>query len=106
MTTPGALDKMDFYILLAISDQPLHGYAISERIAADSSGSALIAPTNLYRYIYRLEESGLITPVLEAASDAPTRKKRYQLTTFGRRHLKAEAICLADATKIALERIG
>lgn len=104
MTTPGTLDKMDFYILLAVSKNPLHGYGISEQIRADSRSSILIAPTNLYRYLYRLEDAGLITP-LEDAADPTSRKKVYQLTTAGRRHLKSEANHLSDAARLATLRI-
>ena len=105
MSTPGALDKMDFYILLALAEKPLHGYAISEQITVDSGGSAVIAPTNLYRYLYRLEDAGMITPVA-TSSNLALKRKSYQLTTAGSRRLKSEALHLADATELAAQRLS
>ena len=81
---------LDLLILKAVSLQPQHGWAISERIAQVSRAKLQIAQGSLYPALHRLERRGLIKAEW-GASDNNRRAKFYELTRAGRRQLEAEA---------------
>jgi len=81
---------LDLLILKAVSLQPQHGWAISERIAQVSAAKLQIPQGSLYPALHRLERRGLITAEW-GASDNNRRAKYYELTRLGRRQLETEA---------------
>lgn len=72
------LSEATFYVLAAL-DEPLHGYAIMQKVEAMSEGSVAIGPGTLYGAFTTLEKQGLIEKVSEE-----DRRKTYALTAKGR----------------------
>jgi DNA-binding PadR family transcriptional regulator len=72
------LPEATYYILVAL-DEPLHGYAIMQKVEAMSEGTVVIGPGTLYGAFSTLEKQGLIAMVKEEA-----RRKYYALTERGR----------------------
>lgn len=82
-----------FQILLSLSEQPLHGYAIMNDVLQRTGGRVKLWPGMLYGSLKRLSESGLVEETV-APDDAPRdrmERRFYQLTAEGRRALAAEA---------------
>jgi transcriptional regulator len=79
---------LDLLILKAPSLEPMHGWAISERIRV--SRAALQIPQGLlYPALYRLERRGWIKAEW-GASDNNRKAKYWELTRPGRKQLAAE----------------
>ena len=72
------LSEATYYILVAL-DEPLHGYAIMQKVETISEGSVVIGPGTLYGAFSTLEKQGLIEKVKEEE-----RRKSYALTARGR----------------------
>jgi len=81
---------LDLLILKALSLQPMHGWAISERIHQVSRETLQIQQGSLYPALHRLERRGWIT-AWWGASENNRRAKYYQLARAGRKRLEAEA---------------
>ena len=81
---------LDLLILKALSLQPQHGWAMSERIHQVSRASLQIPQGSLYPALHRLERRGWIKAEW-GASDNNRRAKFYELTRTGRKQLDAEA---------------
>ena len=80
----GTLDLMILTILLR---EPMHGYGISQRLAARSHDHFQVNPGSLFPSLYRLEQDGKLK-----ADWRPTennrRAKYYRLTASGKRQLE------------------
>ena len=84
------LHPLEFRILVALLDQPRHGYEIVRAIESDR-GEATVYPANLYRRIRDLTASGLLEEV-DAPDSSPDPRRRYMgVTALGRRVVTAEA---------------
>jgi PadR family transcriptional regulator, regulatory protein PadR len=81
---------LDLLILKALSLEPMHGWAISERIHQVSQATLQIPQGSLYPALHRLERRGWISASW-GASDNNRRAKYYELTRAGRKQLAAEA---------------
>lgn len=81
---------LDLLILKALSLEPMHGWAISERIRQVSRAALQIPQGSLYPALHRLERRGWIRAEW-GASDNNRRAKYYELTRAGERQLAAEA---------------
>lgn len=79
-----------YYILLALTE-PLHGYAIMEKIEAISNGRIEMGPGTLYGVLKRLEKDNYIE-----LADADGRRKVYEMTAVGERALTKEYNRLAS----------
>ena len=84
---PGTLDLL---ILRTLDSQPLHGWAISERIQQISQDVLQVNQGSLYPALHRLEHQGLIEAEW-SISELGRRAKYYRLTVPGRRRLTVEA---------------
>lgn len=80
---------LDLLILKALSLEPMHGWAISERIQQVSRATLQIPQGSLYPALHRLERRGWISASW-GASDNNRRAKYYELTRAGRKQLSAE----------------
>src|SRR5699024_2437995 len=78
------LSETMHYILLALRE-PLHGYAVMQKIEKMSNGTVMLAPGTLYGAIENLNKHGWIEPVGKSG-----RRKMYMITTEGSAVLKAE----------------
>lgn len=85
------LSEPTFYILLSLSSDEKHGYAILKDVDDLSSGQTRLSASTLYEALSRLLEQGLIERV-EASTDASSRRPRkaYRLTHLGRQVLGGE----------------
>jgi transcriptional regulator len=81
---------LDLLILKALSLEPQHGWAISERIHQVSRASVQIPQGSLYPALHRLERRGWIRAEW-GVSENNRRAKYYALTAEGRKQLRAEA---------------
>ena len=84
---PGTLDLL---ILRTLQSDPLHGWAISERIQQVSEDVLQVNQGSLYPALHRLEHQGWIEAEW-AVSELGRRAKYYRLTASGRRQLAVEA---------------
>ena len=88
---------LDLLILKALSLQPMHGWAISERLHQVSRETLQIPQGSLYPALHRLERRGWIAAEW-GASENNRRAKYYELTRAGRRQLDAETDAWARLT--------
>jgi DNA-binding PadR family transcriptional regulator len=72
--------------MLAVANEPLHGYAIMQKVKEDSNDSVQLGPGTLYGALKRLLEDGWLK---EVANDSSTRRS-YILATQGRNSLQTE----------------
>src|SRR5207302_4594943 len=79
----------DLLILKTINLQPLHGWAISERIQQISNEVLQVQQGSLYPALHRLERRGWIK-ARWGTSENNRRAKYYELTRAGRKQLEAE----------------
>ena len=95
------LTPVVFDILIALADQPRHGYGVMQEVEA-RSGTRLLAGT-LYRALDRLLTEGHIEEVTATTRPAGRdgRRRTYRLTKLGRRVAMAEAQRLATALDAA-----
>ena len=77
---------LDAVILGALSDGPLHGYAIVKRLKQSSGGLLKLGEGQLYPALHRLEKSGMVTAVWDQQEGKPSRRV-YDLTDVGRKEL-------------------
>ena len=80
---------LDLLILKALSLEPQHGWAISERIHQVSRASLQIPQGSLYPALHRLERRGMIKAEW-GESENNRRAKYYELTRAGRKQLDAD----------------
>ena len=83
---PGTLDLL---ILRMLQKEPLHGWAIAERVQQISEDVLQINQGSLYPALHRLEHQNWIEAEW-AVSELGRRAKYYKLTTAGRRQLAVE----------------
>lgn len=81
---------LDLLILKALSLQPMHGWAISERIRQVSRATLEVPQGSLYPALHRLERRGWIRAEW-GVSDNNRKAKYYHLTRAGRKQLEAES---------------
>ena len=72
------LSEATYYVLAAL-DEPLHGYALMQKVETMSEGQVVIGPGTLYGAFAALEKQALIEKVSEQ-----DRRKTYGLTHKGR----------------------
>ena len=84
---PGTLDLL---ILRTLQTEPMHGWAISDRIQQISQDVLQVNQGSLYPALHRLEHQGWIAAEW-AVSELGRRAKYYRLTPAGRRQLAVEA---------------
>ena len=80
---------LDLLILKTVNLQPLHGWAISERIQQISNEVLQVQQGSLYPALHRLERRGWIK-ARWGTSENNRRAKYYELTRAGRKQLEAE----------------
>jgi DNA-binding PadR family transcriptional regulator len=79
-----------FQILIALADQPRHGYGIMLDIAERSDGKVKLSPGTLYGSIKQMLEDGWIEEVSSRTSADDERRRYYRLTREGREAARQE----------------
>lgn len=80
---------LDLLILRTLALEPLHGWAVSERIQQISSDVLCVQQGSLYPALHRLERRGWIKAKW-GTSDNNRRAKFYELTRSGRQQLEIQ----------------
>ncbi len=81
---------LDLLILKVIALEPMHGWAIAQRIRQMSGEVLQVGQGALYPSLHKLEQNGWITAEW-AVSENNRRAKYYTLTKAGRKALNLEA---------------
>ena len=95
------LQPTTFHILLSLSDEDRHGYAIILEVSRRTQGELKLSAGTLYRSIQRMVESGLITEIRTRPEFDDERRRYYRITPLGRAVAEAEAGRLRDLLKMA-----
>jgi PadR family transcriptional regulator, regulatory protein PadR len=81
---------LDLLILKILALEPLHGWAISQRLRQVSGEVLQVSDGSLYPALHKLEQQGWIRAEWKP-SDNNRRAKFYSLTRLGKRCLEKEA---------------
>jgi PadR family transcriptional regulator len=80
---------LDLLLLRVLSLEPMHGWAIAQRIRQMSNEQLRVGQSALYPALHKLEQHGWIEAEW-GPSENNRRAKYYKLTAAGRKALKAE----------------
>jgi len=78
---------LDLLILKVLAPEPLHGYAIAQRLQQVSRDVVQVQQGTLYPALHRLEQRGYLSAAWKA-SDTGRDAKFYKLTKQGRAQLE------------------
>lgn len=81
---------LDLLLLKILALEPLHGWAISQRLTQISGDVLQVSDGSLYPALHKLEQGGWIASEWKP-SENNRRAKFYSLTRVGRRQLQKEA---------------
>ena len=81
---------LDLLILKAVAFEPIHGYAIAQRLEQVSRGVVQVPEGSLYPALHRLENRGFLAADWKK-TDTGREAKFYRLTRKGRKQLETEA---------------
>jgi PadR family transcriptional regulator PadR len=81
---------LDLLLLKILALQPLHGWAVSQRLTQISGEILQVSDGSLYPALHKLEQEGWITAEWKT-SELGRRAKFYSLTRLGRKQLEKEA---------------
>src|ERR1700757_4235093 len=96
---------LDVLILKVLALEPLHGLAISRRIAQVTGNTFQVKPGSLFPALHRMEEAGWLSSTW-GESENTRRAKFSRLTKAGPRQLKQETdqwVRISSAMASALE---
>lgn len=98
--TGGTLDRLiQPAVLLILTEGPLHGYAITERIAEmPSFADQKPDVSGVYRFLKTMEGKELVVGTWDLSASGPARK-RYQITPTGEQCLREWVKTLEDHRK-------
>jgi PadR family transcriptional regulator PadR len=81
---------LDLLLLKILALEPLHGWAISQRLRQVSGDVLQVSDGSLYPALHKLEQEGWIRAEWKL-SENNRRAKFYSLTRLGRKQLEREA---------------
>ncbi len=81
---------LDLLILKILALEPMHGWAIGQRLRQFSGDVLQVSDGSLYPALHKLEQEGLIRAEWKA-TDNNRRAKYYSLTRIGRKRLEHES---------------
>ncbi|HYN06387.1 MAG TPA: PadR family transcriptional regulator [Vicinamibacterales bacterium] len=101
-----------FHVLVALADEPRHGYAIIKEVSARTAGRVELGTGTLYGIVKRLlaEGLGVESRTRPPAGSDDERRRYYRLTAFGKRVVAAETarleamVTAARATQMLRQR--
>lgn len=80
---------LDLLILKILALEPMHGWAISQRLKQLSTDVLQVSDGSLYPALHKLEQEGWISAEWKP-SENNRRAKYYKLTRLGQRQLQVE----------------
>ena len=97
------LPPATFHILMSLTDEDRHGYAIIQDVEARTDGDLRLSAGTLYRSIQRMLEQGLIVEARKRPAPAldDERRRYYRITPAGEQALAAEVQRLERTVAIA-----
>jgi len=98
------LSEAVFLILVSLSGEPRHGYAILKDVEALSNERIRMSTGTLYGALRRLLEDRCIERFRE--QDAPRGRQAYRLSSMGRKVLSGEVARMKALTRLASERLA
>ena len=105
---PGPMPQSDLYVLLALCEGPLYGYALKKEVARVSRGAVAPEVGSLYRILGRLMTRGFVeeteSPEEEAQTHPGKKRKYYRVTPHGEGAARFEASRLRDLVALAMAR--
>ena len=81
---------LDLLILKAVAVEPVHGYAIAQRLEQVSRGVVQVPEGSLYPALHRLENRGLLAADWKK-TETGREAKFYRMTRKGRKQFEQEA---------------
>jgi PadR family transcriptional regulator len=97
--------RSTYFVLAALLDGPLHGYAIIKRAGQLSDGEVRLSTGTLFGALDRLVEAGLVEAGEEEKVEGRVRRS-YTLTHDGHATLAAEAARLRHAARVVEVRVA
>ncbi|PWH15746.1 MAG: PadR family transcriptional regulator [Anaerolineae bacterium] len=79
------LSETTFYTMLCLAEEPMHGYALMQKVGEISRGTVTLGAGTLYTIFSTLEREALIKMVSESE-----RRKTYALTARGQQVLRLQ----------------
>jgi DNA-binding PadR family transcriptional regulator len=100
------LPPATFHILMALTDEDRHGYAIIQDVMARTDGELRLSAGTLYRSIQRMLEQGLVVEARKRPAPAldDQRRRYYSITAFGTAVARAEMRRLTQLVRLARAR--
>ena len=98
------LTPVEFHILLSLSDDARHGYAILQDVAQRTDGQIKLRTGTLYTVIKRMLDGGWLEESDGDAGNEDQRRRYYQLTPLGREVLRGEAKRMQSLVALAQEK--
>ena len=93
------------HILLALSGEDRHGYAIMQEIARQSAGRYKLGPGTLYDNLEKLLEKDLVRELPRRPGEEDPRRRYYRLTGTGKELLATEIERLGSLVREARGRL-
>jgi DNA-binding PadR family transcriptional regulator len=93
-------------ILLALAAEPLHGWAIMQRVEEESGGAVVLQAGAMYRTLRNMLQDGLVEEFDDPAASAQDARKRrfYRISRRGRTIAQAEVDRLAQLVRLGRAR--
>ncbi|HLU95476.1 MAG TPA: PadR family transcriptional regulator [Thermobifida alba] len=98
------LREQSYLVLLALTDGPRHGYAITTTVRELSEERVRLGAGTLYGALDRLADQGLVAVAREEVVNGRNRRY-YELTEQGRRVLAEETERMARMARLARTRL-
>jgi len=95
-----------FQILMALSGDERHGYAIMKEVSGSTAGAVRLGPGTLYGSLKRLLEDGLVEEGAERSDPelGDERRRYYRITKFGMTVARAEARRMESVVRTARQK--
>lgn len=98
------LTPVEFHILLSLSDDARHGYAILQDVERRTDGQIKLRTGTLYTVIKRMLDGEWLEEQDGPTADGDARRRYYALTALGREVLRAEAKRLQALVAMAQDK--
>lgn len=104
VTEPRVLTDLAFNVLVALTGEPLHGYALLKRLR-ELEGRESLRTGTVYAALARLQEEGWVTEVEDHGVEGEDERRRtYRITDAGLAAARGEAERLAAVVERARRR--